>query len=145
MISNVKIISGISDHDAIVFKIFCNSQKLNLNDRMIYLYSRANFESYRNDLLQSQMYDESCNDIEANWKIWKRSIFDAVEKNIPKRNVTVGSHVPWIDKEVKKMFKKRKKLYDIAKITNVEHDRVKFLQIRRETKKLLKLKYKQYL
>ena len=146
IVSNVNIIPGISDHEAIVFIINCTLKGKGCKPRMTYSYSKADFNKFRNDLENAPLTESLVKeDLESSWQSWKNIILNVVDKNVPHRKVTRKYHVPWIDKDVKRLFRKRRKFFEKAKKSNLQSDWNKFRKIRRDTKRLVKLKYKDYL
>ena len=144
----MNIIPGISDHEAIVFIINCTLKGKQCNPRMSYSYSKTDFNKLRQDLENAPLMESLAKeDLETSWQSWKQIIFNIIDKNVPRKKITNNNyaHVPWVDKDVKKMIRKRKKIFKEATKSKKQSHWNKFREIRRDTKRMIKLKYKTYL
>jgi len=120
-ISDLRIIPGMSDHEAIIFCIDIESANTysKLEHKAV-LYHKANLED---DLLDFQTsFLESNPSVEENWSDFKDAITVTVSKNVPHKVVRSQTSLPWINKEIKKSMRKRKRLYNIARKKNTNKD-----------------------
>lgn len=81
--------------------------------RKIWNYARADYEKYR-EKLQEQTLENlvSGNDIDSNVQLITKAIFDAAEKSIPNKIVTIRSNDhPWITCQIKNLMRKRRRSY----------------------------------
>ena len=142
LVSKVNIIPGISDHEAISFTICCMS-KDELKNKHIYFYSKANFEQFRKDLAEVPLSDKS--NIEQYWQLLKYNVKKICDVNVPHGNLRKGSNVPWVNKELRKLMKKRNRIFKKAKKTSKVTQWDKYRQLRREVKKKIRSSYVHYL
>ena len=127
-ISDLSIIPGMFDHEAVVFCVDMESKTTyNKIEQKATLYHTANLESIKGDLssfqtsfLESDPYSRS---VEQNWCDHKNAITVTVSKNVPHK--TIHSHttsLPWINKEIKRNMRKHKRLYIRTRKRNSSED-----------------------
>ena len=66
--------------------------------------------SFRDQYLQS---NHSSNSAEENWNEFKNALFKSMDNHIPKKTIKGKVGVPWMTNEVKRLIKKKKRLYNI--------------------------------
>jgi len=106
IISNINIVPGMSDHEAIVFNLNAgNKRVIEDNRRSIFQYHKVNLEGlkaellyFQNEFLTSHPYSAS---VEANWTSLKHAINEAMEKYIPKST----NDLPWLTHSIKNVMK----------------------------------------
>jgi len=110
---------GKSDHDIIHIEYDVNAKRIRKTPRKILLYNKADFESLRKHLhdfserLQSTKIDQaSANDI---WNNFKDTLLKGIEKFIPSKMSKSKVGYPWIDLEIKRLIRKREKLFHKAR------------------------------
>ena len=82
--------------------------------------------------------------VEQNWNFFHENILSIVDKNIPAKNITASNRLPWMTSELKRMIKRKQRLYNRANRFNRPSDwkLYKDMQSRvRITLKQLRLKY----
>ena len=83
-------------------------------------------------------------DIEASLSNWCDLFVSAVNDHVPKRRVRNVRDHPWLDLELMKLIKKKSKQRIRGRKSKTPDDLQKFNDLRRETKKLMKRKKKDY-
>ena len=99
--------------------------------RRCYSYSRAYWENLNAEIEniteRINKMDEEGTNIDIMWNEFKTLLLSAIEGNIPSHTQRRNNRYPWINKEVKRLLRKKKRLYKQAKKTGKwENDR--FLQ-----------------
>ena len=90
--------------------------------RHIWLYDKGNFNGLRNALSQTDWETIKHPNIDTYAKQFSEHILNTAKKFIPNKNVTIReTDPPWLTSKIKKMKRKRKRLYD------------KYMQLRTET------------
>ena len=106
--------TGISDHDMVVTD--CDTKPYYQRKRpcKCYVYSKANWDNLHEDLtkLSSTIINiyHTGSSVQNLWDIFKTELFEYLDKHIPSK-----SHLPWINYKIRKMFKKKTRLYHQAK------------------------------
>lgn len=115
--------------------------------RKIWNYGRADFNRYRELLseIDFEGYLETNNDIEESLNFISESISDASEKTIPHKLVTIRPNVhPWITCNIRKLIRKRKRVYRRYKRTSSIFYLEKYKKLRNMIVSKIRIAKKQY-
>jgi hypothetical protein len=125
-VKKVNTAPGLGDHHAVVVDLDTAVKYSRKQPRTVYMYRkgnmdgvRENLEDFKNTFLESGPMEK---DIDTNWNSLKNAIFDAMDKNIPKKKLSTWQHVPWMTGTIKRMIRKKKRLWNKAKRTTMEKD-----------------------
>ena len=106
---------GKADHDIIHVEYDIKAKRIKQALRKIYLYKRADMEGlrdhlarFRDSFLSSDHSHISVNDM---WVSFKSEVLEAVERFIPTKMTKTNYSLPWIDHSIKRLIRKREKLY----------------------------------
>ena len=106
---------GKADHDIIHVEYDIKAKRINQAPRKIYLYKRADMEGlrdhlarFRDSFLSSDHSHMSVNDM---WVSFKSEFLEAIERFIPTKMTKTKYSLPWIDHSIKRLIRKREKLY----------------------------------
>ncbi|MCG8113032.1 MAG: reverse transcriptase domain-containing protein [Candidatus Thiodiazotropha taylori] len=99
--------------------------------RKIYLYSQGNYEAFSKDLEETDWQSLKNNDI----NIYAENITDKIcqlaNKHIPNKIIKVRQSDPsWLSNDIKRLIRKKKRLYDKYKRTNRTNDFENYKQTR---------------
>lgn len=111
--------------------------------RRVWNYNLADFDRYRNLLLECNIDDhlDSNNDIDSNIQFIADSLFSSAEKSIPNKIVTIRpNELPWITCHIKSMIRKRKRVYRQFKRTSNFYYLDKYKKIRNKVVNEIKKK-----
>ena len=112
-------IPGISDHAMVVtdsdIKPIYNVQQ----SRRVYLFSKANWTEINKDCveLSDQITKMKINTVQERWDTLKTNIQSIMDKHIPSKIFKKRNIVPWFNRALKKMTKRKARLYSHAKKT----------------------------
>jgi hypothetical protein len=125
---------GMSDHQMIIATINARLKIIRNKPRKIYLYKKGNLDAVKEYLdrkLKSfkEKYKEM--NIEGYWTTFKSHLINAMNQYIPSKTLTSRWNIQWINQSIKKMIRKKERLYKAAKSTkqkitgkssnNIEH------------------------
>jgi hypothetical protein len=133
-------IPGISDHHAVVTDFDTQPQRVKEKPRRVYLYSNAKWNDLNSDLDSLSDKIKAMNngkaDVESMWIEFKTSLLAAVERHVPSKLRRANSSLPWINRHVIKLLRRKKRLFKQARKTG-NWGNYKFLQreCRRETRR----------
>ena len=103
---------GDSDHNKIEMKINLNISLNKCYDRLIWDYSKANFDQFRNALSSADW--DSCfvdDDIEQSCNNWTTTFLQISRENIPNKIVTIRTKdKPFYNSELRRLKRKRDRL-----------------------------------
>jgi len=84
------------------------------------LYIKGELLEFHNCFFECDPYTRT---VEQNWTKFKSAVTDTVlQKNVPFKTIRPNSKVPWINKDIKRDVKKRKRYYNIAKGSKAAND-----------------------
>ena len=141
MVQSMQTLAGISDHDIPVAdcKLFPSYNKK--APRKVYIYKKANWPKIKEEILTFQeeymkLYKERS--VDANWNDIKRNVTSAMDKHIPAKLTSTRHNLPWMNQTIKRMIKKKQRLYNKAKKTHKGSNWNKYKAIKRDTQKAAK-------
>ena len=139
LLRNSTSVPGISDHDMIVTDIDTKPMTIKQPKRKCYLFSRANWPDLNESLkdlsddIQKMITEgKNINDL---WTHFKNTIKEKIDKHIPSRMRGGRPKSPWINRDIKRMLKKKQRLFIQARKTR-NWDNYKHFQ--RECKKAIR-------
>jgi hypothetical protein len=148
LVKHTQTVPGISDHNIVVvdtdFKAKINKTK----PRKVYSFAKADWEKIRreatvmNDELVASFDQEDMNN---NWEKFKTGIFKLMNNNIPSKMTSSRHNLPWLNKKLRSMTKKKHKLYNTAKNSKKVEDWAKFRAFKKDTQKAIKAAHNQYI
>ena len=131
LLKSTASVPGISDHEAVVTDFDTQPQRARSKPGRRYPYSRANLENLNAEIgnitERIMKMDEEGNNIDIMWNEFKTLLLSAIEGNIPSHTQRRNNRYPWINKEVKRPLRKKKRLYKQAKKTG-KWENYRFLQ-----------------
>ena len=107
--------------------VFCvlnfTKPKTPIYQRKIYLYDRGNYDAFSNDLILTDWQALKSDDIDTYAINVTERIKTLVDKHIPNKSIKVRkSDPPWLNTNIKRLLRKKKRLYDkYKKSKNVNH------------------------
>ena len=106
---------GKADHDIVYVEYDIKAKRIQQAPRKIYLYKRAYMDGlrdhlarYRDSFLSSDHSHMSVNDM---WVSFKSEVLAAIERFIPSKMTKTKYSSPWIDSSIKRLIKRRDRLY----------------------------------
>jgi len=126
LISEVCVVLGISDHEAVTFSISNSIQAPKKPKHKVFLFHKADLVVLKVELSkfwetfeQSNPYIRTATE---NWIFFKSFIMDLILKYVPQKNSKFHKNLPWLNCNIKCAMQKRKHLYDHAKLSNLKND-----------------------
>jgi hypothetical protein len=114
---------GISDHDMIITDCEAKPHYQSKRPCKCYIYSKANWEALHNELTNlSTNIKEMCQKgatVQDLWNSFKKELFASFDKYIPSKLIRSNTSLTWINHKIRKMLKKKARLYKQAKKTKV--------------------------
>ena len=74
----------------------------------------------------------------ANWKDFTKFLGKMMDKNIPSKTTSIRHNLPWLNSSLKRMIRKKQRLYNKAKCTKKRKDWNKYNSHKKETLKALR-------
>ncbi len=126
LVSNCHVGPGVSDHDGMVILDMSTSAQPNRKPpRKVWCYNSTDWNKVRDYMEhQQEAYFSRLpleKTVEENWTFFKSSIDYCLDTLVKSKQASGNYRMPWINREIRGMRRKRKKMYDRAvKIDNNE-------------------------
>ena len=135
-----------SDHYPLLFSICCNVRRNKPERRQCLNFKRANWDSLNSDLRDinwDNIFRHS--DIDQCWNLTKTTLFNLVDKHIPKVTVRSSFQPPWFDADCYVACREKEELRAKFKRTKNLDDGLKFAAARKNFRKLTASKMRENL
>ena len=149
LVENVQVVDGMSDHDAVLVDITLKPSINRKQPRKVFLFKKGDIESARNDLkirldnyLTNNPQDKSVNE---NYNFFTETVLEVMKEHFPQKKLGSRWNVPWMNSSIKRMIRKKHKLYNRARKSNSQADWKMFKDLRKATKKRLTIAHNNYL
>ncbi len=125
-IKSNKVIPGISDHDIAVIDLNIYPIRHTQKPRSIPLYRKADWDSFADDMskvqedIKSKSNTHSVNDL---YNIFTDAAEKGLKKHIPHKIAKQKDGLPWITPQIKRLMRKRDRLYKKTKKRNTSFNR----------------------
>jgi len=139
----------MSDHDLVVTELDLKIKPPKKKPRKIFHFKRADVDRLRDNISSNLevlrlIECESASELDDLWIKFKSTILDAVEQNVPSKNISGRWHVPWFTPSLKRVIRKKQRLYRKAKQLQTHESWAKFKNFRKATKSQLLEAYNDY-
>ncbi len=120
IVNKTEVLPGISDHDCCFAEFDINPKTNKQKPRHIPLYNKADWDSFKKhinqtyELLKKLMYQNTTNQL---WEILKKDLQGGIELFIPKKMAKQTNSLPWLNSDIKKLLRKRDKMYKESRNT----------------------------
>lgn len=149
LITKVQTLPGISDHDTVLATLNTRPNILKQKPRNLKIYKKANWSDFRNFFLSSRnsiLENSDTTSVEDLWAKFKNTIEVGIAKFVPVKKISCKKSLPWITKSIKKLIRKRDKLYTrLKKCRSDSLLRSHFKNIKNQIKHDIKHSYASYL
>ena len=139
---------GKADHDIVYVEYDIKAKRLKQASRKIYLYKRADMVGLKDHMTQFKdaylSEDHSHMSVNDMWVKFKTGFVEAVERFIPSKMTKTKYSVPWIDLTIKRLVKKRNKLYLRARKSKDPDVKIHYKRFRAHVQKVLRDAYWKY-
>ena len=149
LVNRCTCLPGIGDHDIVFIDTNLKPSRAKPSKRKIYLWKKADVVSMQTKTrdLQRELQD-SCwaeMDTESMWEKIKTSITKIMNDHVPTKLTSSRFNQPWVNTDVKRICRKKKKYFWKARQTGCPLARERFLSVKQEAKKVCKEAFKQYI
>ena len=129
----------------IVVEYDIKAKRIKQASRKIYLYKRADMVGLKDHMAQFKdaylSEDHSHMSVNDMWVKFKTGFVEAVERFIPSKMTKTKYSVPWIDATIKRLVKKRHKLYLRARKSKDPDVKIHYKRFRAHVQKVLRDAY----
>ncbi|CAG2220727.1 unnamed protein product [Mytilus edulis] len=137
LVNKTEVIPGISDHEIVYIESNLKPRRAKKQPRKVFLYKKANTEQIKEKINNIHLNDITNLEnltMDELWDNFKTKVLKTMEESIPTKMINnTKQKLPWINKEIKSLIRKRNKLF--KKMKTDSHSKIN--KQYRETKKLL--------
>ena len=146
---NFSIIPGLGDHDCIKINSEINPKRKRPVKRTIHLWNKICLEKLKNEAKNFGLYFIKNHSISTNvntmWKCIKKNLLTIMEDNIPTKTTSSRPNQPWLNTNVKKLVRRKKRWYKKMKNCSSERVKNKYLEIKKMTQRECRKAHVNYL
>ena len=110
----VKVLPGLSDHDAVFCEIKVHTQMRKQTPRQILLYAKADWEGLRatmTNLHERIKEEKSTASTEELWTLFRDKLQTAIKDHIPHKQARAKENKPWVSPALRRLIKKRDRVF----------------------------------
>jgi hypothetical protein len=140
LIKSLSTIPGISDHNIIVADSDLRARLAKKPKRSINQWTKANWDSIHQETAQFQedfMNSYKGRSVEENYTEFCNHIESITKQHVPSKTSSTRRNVPWLTPNIKRMTRKKQRLFNHAKKTGKEMHWAQYRSFKRATTKAL--------
>ena len=143
-----KPVPGVSDHDIVFVESTISAIRSKPQQRKIFLWKRANYVGMKESVsLASASFvakNKMSTDINQLWGDFKDMCHQAITDNVPTKMTSTRFSQPWINRNAKRLSRRKKKAYRRAQQTNSHKDIEIYKNLQKETQFYCRKAYNNY-
>ena len=144
-----KSVLGISDHEMIFGTFQTTLPQQKQSRRTIYLWDSGNLNEIRAQLHSFTEYYLStfspASSVDELWNIFNSKILDLMNNYIPTKLVQSNAKQSWINQNVKKIRRRKQRLYNKARSTNLMSDWKNYKEAKKQMQKVTRQAFNKYM
>ena len=149
LVNRIEPLPGISDHDIVFVESSLRPQITKPEKRKIYQFHKANFDSFRSDINDSDISNEEFRNrlsVDNLWEAIKNLITKLTDKHVPSKIITGNpKRKPWITARIRNCRKKEQKFYRLARNSRTARHIQRYKKIKANNQKLIRNSYYKYI
>ena len=149
LVDNVSITPGLSDHDIVLIQVNVKPEVLKQVPRNIHLYKKADWDqlkqSMRDVYVELKQSDLATTSVQSMWDRFATGLEQGIDKFIPVRKVGTRDGFPWINQKIRRLMRKRDKLYKRWSRSGRPYDQRRFIEYKHLVRRVSDRAYKKYL
>ena len=148
LVPRVEVIPGLSDHNIPYCEFAITAARSRQVPRLIPLYSKADWKSIKSvmiDLHLAMVSDQRNLTTEELWLRFKDAFADAIKSHIPHKEARTKTSKPWITPDIRKLVKRRDRVYKKMKKQGTEELRKESQHLRRLIQRKIRHSYWEYI
>ena len=148
LVNKISILPRLSDHDIVLVKVNSRPEIIKQIPRDIPLYKKANWDQQKQsmrDLYTEFQSEPATTDSQAMWDKFTSRLQQGIDKHIPTRSSGTKDGFPWINQEIRRLMRKRDKLYRRWSRSGRPDDQKKFCDQKHLVRRIIGRAYEKYL
>jgi hypothetical protein len=123
LVSNIESLPGMSDHNVVLFDLNVKPTYQRKPPRKVFSFNKVDpdvlkhkVKDFANHFLDST--NPSSYPVDSNWCYIRDNLFKIMDANVPSRMTKGNRRLPWITVSIKRLLRKRDRLYKKARKSN---------------------------
>ena len=149
LVDNVSITPGLSDHNIVLIQVNVKPEVLKQVPRNIHLYKKADWDqlkqSMRDVYVELKQSDLATTSVQSMWDRFTTGLEQGIDKFIPVRKAGTRDGFPWINQEIRRLMRKRDKLYKRWSRSGRPYDQSRFIEFKHLVRRVSDRAYEKYL
>jgi len=87
-----------------------------VTEHAVFLYHKGNIDGIKKDMVDLYnaytLVDPYSRTVEENWQLFKSGLLESITKYVPQKVIRNQKSLPWINYDIKRCIKQRKRLYN---------------------------------
>ena len=139
LITSVTTTGGMSDHEIVISIVDVNTKTTKKKPRRVHIYKNGNIENIREDMITFRRELEKARTKSADemYNKFVEVIRTSTEKHVPHKTLSGRWDAPLVNRNIKRLIRKKKRRYDKAKQSGTPEDWETFKEFRRFVKQEL--------
>ena len=133
LITSVTTAGGMSDHEIVISIVDMKAKTTKKKPRRVYIYKNGNIENIREDMItfRRELEKDKTKSADEKYNKFVEIIRASTEKHIPHKTLSGRWDAPWVNRNIKRLIRKKKRRYDKAKQSGRPEDWETFKEFRR--------------
>ena len=148
LIQRVDILPGLGDHDVVLAEGLIKPVFQKQKPRKVHLFAKADWEKLKSimkDFQSKFLSSHAGKSVEELWTSFADALEAGMQECIPMKLLSCKGSLPWITQEIKRVIRKRDKLYTAFKASGDSGKRKSFLALRQLIKRKIQQAYQSHL
>ena len=149
LMDNVSITPGLSDHDIVLIQVNVKSEVLKQVPRNIYLYKKADWDqlkqSMRDVYVELKQSNLATTTVQSMLDRFATRLEQSIDKFIAVRKAGTRDGFPWINQEIRRLMRKRDKLYTRWSRSGRPYAQSRFIEYKHLVRRVSDRAYEKYL
>ena len=148
IVSDLTTVSGISDHDIVVFSLSLSPKIHRKPRRKIWQYNKADmstFSAYLEEAFISFSADSPSRSVSGNWDAFKSIVIKGMNEFVPSKLSRTKTSLPWMTRDIKRQTRKKDKFHTLAKNTKKSRVQNAYKQQCSKVNKLIRQSHSRYI
>ena len=147
LIKNTEVVSGVSDHHAVIIESILQLPHQKQPKRKILLWDKANIEQMKTEAENfKHLFMETHKELGVNdmWLFIKKNLLTILENNVPSKISSSKFWLPWISTTTKRLIRNKQIWYKKARARNDEKTWNRYKEIKRVAQKQCRKSHEEY-
>ena len=126
LVGDVRVEPGMSDHDIIITEVNMKMKLREKRPRKLYICKLGNMSAIKDEMKQfyAEVIQPHIDEMSAEemWAAFSNKLSESINKNIPQKNISERWNLPWVTSKMRRIIRKKQRLYRKAKHSTREQD-----------------------